>query len=260
MNNQLNDLVSVVVPTYSRSTMLIRAISSLNEQTYRPLEIVIVDDNGLGSAQQLETKRRIDSFSCNPGIELNYVAHELNKGGACARNTGIKNAKGEYIAFLDADDWWEPDKLAAQLALLERTGAPLCYSARQLHEADGTPTGRTIRVPERVTYEQLLYTNVIPCGSVVMRTDIAKEFYMSHAELHEDYILWLQVLKAYGAAVGIDEPYLHCRLSEGGKSRNKLRSAQMQYGVYRLMGFGIIKSMYYLCSYAWHGVKKYYGS
>lgn len=83
---------------------------------------------------------------------------------------------------------------------------------------------------------------------------------MSHAELHEDYILWLQVLKAYGAAVGIDEPYLHCRLSEGGKSRNKLRSAQMQYGVYRLMGFGIIKSMYYLCSYAWHGVKKYYGS
>lgn len=78
MNNQLNALVSVVVPTYSRSEMLIRAISSLNEQTYRPLEIVIVDDNGLGSAQQLETKKRIDSFSCKPGIEVNYVAHELN--------------------------------------------------------------------------------------------------------------------------------------------------------------------------------------
>ena len=249
-------LVSVVIPAYNAQKYIANAVRSALEQegvAEDEREIIVIND-----CSSDHTHIVMEDFARDPAVR--YVENEYNCGVAETRNRGIRMARGKYIAFLDADDWWEPDKLAAQLTLLERTGAPLCYSARQLHEADGTPTGRTIRVPERVTYEQLLYTNVIPCGSVVMRTDIAKEFYMSHAELHEDYILWLQVLKAYGAAVGIDEPYLHCRLSEGGKSRNKLRSAQMQYGVYRLMGFGIIKSMYYLCSYAWHGVKKYYGS
>lgn len=140
MNNQLNALVSVVVPTYSRSTMLIRAISSLNEQTYRPLEIVIVDDNGLGSAQQLETKRRIDSFCCNPGIELNYVAHELNKGGACARNTGIKNAKGEYIAFLDDDDIYKPTKIEKQLEVFTNPKVGVVYAYCDAMDASGSIT------------------------------------------------------------------------------------------------------------------------
>ena len=82
---------------------------------------------------------------------------------------------------------------------------------------------------------------------------------MCHDELHEDYILWLQVLKKYGAAVGIDEPLLKSRMSENGKSRNKLKSARMQFGVYRYLGFGWIKSLYYFCNYAVQGVKKYHG-
>jgi len=116
-----------------------------------------------------------------------------------------------------------------------------------------------IGVKNKITFEDLLHTNSIPCGSVVLPTEIAREFHMKHAELHEDYILWLEILKKYGAAVGIDEPYLHCRLSEGGKSRNKLKSAVMQYGVYRYMGFGRFESLRFFLSYAFHGVKKYYG-
>lgn len=248
-------LVSVIIPAYNAKQYIANAVYSALEQegiAEGDIEVIVIND-----CSSDDTDAAMQPFAKDDAVI--YIKNEQNLGVAETRNRGIRMARGTYIAFLDADDWWEPDKLAAQLALLERTGAPLCCSGRALHEADGTPTGRIIGVPETITYKQLLHTNTIPCGSVVMRTDIAREFYMSHAELHEDYILWLQVLKTYGAAVGINEPYLHCRLSEGGKSRNKLKSAKMQYGVYRYMGFGPIPSLYYLFSYAVNGVKKYYG-
>ena len=248
-------LISVIIPVYNAEKYLANAVYSVLEQEDIPegeLEVLVINDCSPDDIDQV-----MERFFADPAVR--YIKNEHNLGVADTRNRGLRMARGRYVAFLDADDWWEPDKLSAQLCRLEQTGAPLCCSARALHEADGTPTGRIIGVPEQITYEELLHTNTIPCGSVVMPTQIAREFYMSHAELHEDYILWLQVLKKYGAAVGINEPYLHCRLSEGGKSRNKLKSAAMQYGVYRYMGFGRLRSMRYLFSYALNGVKKYYG-
>ena len=248
-------LISVIIPAYNAGKYIANAVHSALEQediAEGELEVIVINDCSPDDIDAV-----MERFADDPAVR--YIRNERNLGVAETRNRGIRMARGRYVAFLDADDWWEPDKLRAQLRLLEKTGAPLCCSGRALHEADGTPAGRTIGVPERITYEQLLHTNVIPCGSVVMPTTIAREFPMSHAELHEDYILWLQVLKKYGAAAGINEPYLHCRLSEGGKSRNKLKSAVMQYGVYRYMGFGRFRSMRYLVSYALNGVKKYYG-
>ena len=248
-------LITVIIPAYNAAAYLANAVYSALEQEAIPQgerEVIVINDC---SPDDIDTVMR--PFADDPAVQ--YIKNEKNLGVAETRNRGIRMARGQYVAFLDADDWWEPDKLAAQIRLLEETNAPLCCSGRALHKEDGTPTGRIIGVPQRITYEELLHTNTIPCGSVVMPTQIAREFYMSHAELHEDYILWLQVLKKHGAAVGINEPYLHCRLSEGGKSRDKLKSARMQYGVYRYMGFGRIKSLYYLFSYADNGVKKYYG-
>ena len=248
-------LISVIIPAYHAEAYIANAVHSALEQediAEGDIEVLVINDC---SPDDIDTAMK--PFADDPSVR--YIKNDSNLGVAETRNRGIRMARGRYVAFLDADDWWEPDKLYAQIRLLEETGAPLCCSARALHEADGTPTGRTIGVPTRITYEELLHTNTIPCGSVVMPTQIAREFYMSHAELHEDYILWLQVLKKYGAAVGINEPYLHCRLSDGGKSRNKLKSAMMQFGVYRYLGFGWFKSLRYLFSYAINGVKKYYG-
>lgn len=247
--------VSVIIPAYNAANYIANAVYSALEQEDMPegsVEVIVINDRSPD-----ETDAAMAPFKNDP--QVIYRHNKKNVGVATTRNRGIDMARGAYIAFLDADDWWEPDKLAAQLALLKKTNAPLCYSGRVLHEADGTPTGRTIGVKEWITYEELLHTNMIPCGSVVLPAGIAREFHMCHAELHEDYILWLQILKKYGAAVGIDEPYLHCRLSAGGKSRNKLKSAAMQYGVYRYMGFGRLKSLQFFLSYAYHGVKKYYG-
>lgn len=247
--------VSVIIPAYNAARYIANAVHSALEQEDMPegsIEVIVINDCSPDDVDAAMEPFKKDA-------QVIYRRNKKNVGAATTRNRGIDLARGRYIAFLDADDWWEPDKLAAQLALLKKTNAPLCCSGRVLHEADGTPTGRVIGVKKKITFEDLLHTNSIPCGSVVLPTEIAREFHMKHAELHEDYILWLEILKKYGAAVGIDEPYLHCRLSEGGKSRNKLKSAVMQYGVYRYMGFGRFESLRFFLSYAFHGVKKYYG-
>ena len=127
-NENGGDLVSVVVPTYSRSEMLPRALESLNRQTYSPLEIVVVDDNGAGCEQQLDTQARVEAFSPRKGITLRYVPREKNGGGAMARNTGIQVSGGEYIAFLDDDDEYLPKKIELQMGALRDSGAAFCYA------------------------------------------------------------------------------------------------------------------------------------
>ena len=176
---------------------------------------------------------------------------------AGSRNRGIRAASGKYIAFLDSDDWWENGKLQKQLEIMERNGCVLCSTGRDLMNPDGSPTGKYIPVKEQISYRDLLRHNSINCSSVLVRRDAMLEFPMEHDDSHEDYLSWLKILRKYGNAAGINEPCLKYRLSEGGKSRNKWKSARMTYQVYRYMGFGTMKSMVLFVSYALHGVWKY---
>ena len=122
---------------------------------------------------------------------------------------------------------------------------------------DGTSTGKYIPVKEKLTYRELLKHNSINCSSVLIKREVIKEFPMEHDDSHEDYITWLKILKKYHYGAGINEPLLKYRLSEGGKSRNKWKSAAMTYKVYRYMGLGRGKSAVLFVSYAVHGLWKY---
>jgi glycosyltransferase involved in cell wall biosynthesis len=110
-------LVSVVMPTYNRASLLGRAIRSALNQTYNNLEIIVVDD-----ASSDDTPDVVKAFQDQ---RVRYIRHDTNRGGSAARNTGIRNATGEFIAFLDDDDEWEPTKTEEQLRVLERE----CYDA-----------------------------------------------------------------------------------------------------------------------------------
>ena len=150
-------------------------------------------------------------------------------------------------------------KLKKQTDAMERTGCVLSCTARELMTPQGELTGRIIPVKEEITYRDLLHHNSINCSSVVLKTEVAKNYPMEHDDSHEDYITWLKILQKYKKACGIREPLLKYRLSNQGKSGNKLQSARMTFMVYRYLGFGILKSCYYFASYALHGVWKYYG-
>jgi teichuronic acid biosynthesis glycosyltransferase TuaG len=188
---------------------------------------------------------------------LHYCKNEKNLGAAGTRNRGVQMARGTYVAFLDADDWWEEGKLAAQMELLKKTKDVLCCTGRSLVSPEGEETGKYIPVKERITYRDLLKHNSINCSSVLLRRDVALLYPMEHEDSHEDYITWLKILKEYGTASGINRPFLKYRLTDQGKSGNKLQSAGMTFKVYRYMGFGMGKSILCFLSYAIHGIWKY---
>ena len=205
--------ISVIMPVYNGEKYIARAVQSVYAQDV-PLELIVIDDGSVDGTWEV-----LIPWENRP--DFVYIKNERNLGAAGSRNRGVSVAKGRYVAFLDADDWWEEGKLAAQLAALEMTGDVICSTGRDLMNPDGTFTGKYIPVKSRLDYHELLKHNSINCSSVVIRTDVAREFPMEHDDSHEDYITWLKVLRKYGYAVGIDKPYLKYRLSEGGKSRNK---------------------------------------
>ncbi len=112
----MNKLVSVVIPTYKRSSMLIRTIESVLNQSYDNIEIIVVDDNNDDNYRK-DTENKLIKYISNPKIK--YIKHERNLGGCEARNTGLKEAKGEYICFLDDDDIIYKDKIEKQVEFLE---------------------------------------------------------------------------------------------------------------------------------------------
>lgn len=243
-------LVSVIIPAYKCASTITQTINSaLNQQV--PLELIVINDQSPDSLDQV-----MEQFRGNP--RLSYLRNEKNMGVAKTRNKGVSLAKGEYVAFLDADDLWVDGKLQKQLQVLLESQTVLCCTARELITPEGKSSGRIIPVKEEISYKELLKHNSISCSSVLIRTDVAREFPMHHEDSHEDYIMWLEVLQKYGTASGINEPLLKYRLSSTGKSGSKLKSAKMTFMVYRYMGFGWVKSLYCFCSYALHGLYKYY--
>lgn len=243
-------LVSVIIPAYNCARFLDEAVQSALGQTVTA-EIIIVDD-----CSQDETAAVIEKYATAENIRC--FKNPKNLGVAETRNIGVRQAVGEYVAFLDADDIWLPDKLEKQLAAIKNTDFVLCCTARELMDKQGKNLGKIIPVKEEITYKDLLKNNSINCSSVIIRRDIALAFPFERDDLHEDYIMWLKVLKKYQKALGVNLPLLKYRLTGTGKSGSKLASAKTTFKVYRYLGFGLFKSVWYFLCYALNGVKKYF--
>lgn len=244
-------VVSVVMPAFCAEQTIDAAITSVLCQDVS-LELLILDNSPDDA-----THTAVLPYLGDPRVS--YRHNPVNEGVAASRNIGIGMARGKYIAFLDSDDWWAPGKLRKQVACLTETGLVLCSTAREFVEPDGTRTGRVVAVPERITYRKLLHSNCINCSSVLAKREAVAEFGMEHDDAHEDYILWLRILKKYKKAAGINEPLLFYRKSASAKTGNKWKSARMHYRSLRYAGIGPVRSAVYFVSYAVHGVIKHGG-
>ena len=244
-------MISVVIPVYNGEKTICRAVdSALAQQT--DIEVIVINDCSTDHTKEVLL----------PYVEsgrIRYQENKENSGVAMSRNAGVALAEGEYVAFLDADDAWEPGKLKAQLQRLKETGDVICSTARRLVCPGNPKDGQIIHMPERITYRELLGSNYIACSSVLIKTEVAREFPMACDSVHEDYLTWLRILKKYNTCAGIDVPYLDYTLSTSGKSGNKLHSAALTFGVYRKAGLSLAQSVISFIRYAFHGVWYYYG-
>ena len=242
--------VSVIIPAYNCAKYIDKAIDSALHQNVS-LEIIVINDCSTDNLDEVMEKYATVN-------NLLYIKNEQNLGAAKSRNKGVALAKGEYVAFLDGDDLWREGKLEKQLKAIQEKNTPLCTTAREILGEDGALTGKIIPTRTHISYKQLIRHNCISCSSVLLKKDVALKFPMHHEDSHEDYIMWLEILKEYNFACGINEPLLLYRQSSTGKSGSKLKSAKMTFKVYRYVGFGVFKSVLCFCSYAINGAYKHW--
>ena len=233
-----NGLVSIIMPAYNAQEFLRDSVASVMAQTYKDWELLIVDD--MSTDATLSLAQLIASG--DPRVQVIHLT--VNGGVSNARNIGMEAALGQYLAFLDSDDLWLPDKLAIQVAFMKRNNAGFSFTSYRRCARDGR-LGGLVKVPSKVSYKQLLRGNVIGCLTVMIDRRIISPFTMPKVG-HEDYATWLRILKMGNLALGIQEDLARYRLSYTSVSRDKRRSSLWTWNIYRLeQKLSIIKSFWY---------------
>jgi len=243
--------VSVIVPCYNMQAYLGQAIQSVQAQTFSGWELLLIDDASTDGTRGLIQEAARGDHRIRP------ILLEKNSGVARARNEGVHRARGQYLAFLDSDDAWCPEKLEAQLALMSRTAAVLSYTAYLKMTDEGRVRG-TISVQETLSYADLLRTNSIGCSTAIYDSaPLGKRYFNETIGTNEDYLLWLSILKQGNLARGINRPLACYRARTTSRSSNKLRTMRDQLRIYRRFEhLSWLRCGLYFASYAYHGVKK----
>lgn len=246
-------MISIIMPAHNAALYIEESISSVLNQTYQNWELIIIDDY---SSDQ--TAKLIQHFS-QIDRRILFISNETNLGVAMTRNKGISIAAGEWIAFLDSDDCWHPEKLKRQIDFAESNHVEFVFSGSSFIDENGTFLDYYLTVPESITYKELLKQNIISCSSVLIRKDLIQSHPMEHAsQMHEDFAVWLQILQyETDFAYGINEPLLIYRISSNSKSSNKVKAGLMTFRVYRYLGIHFIPAVYYWMCYIKRSIKKY---
>jgi teichuronic acid biosynthesis glycosyltransferase TuaG len=244
-------LVSIIMPAYNCEKYIRDSINSVLNQTYQYWELIIIDD---GSVDQ--TVNIVKNLTENEDRVHLYENHH-NQGVSATRNKGIFLAKGEWIAFLDSDDIWDISKLQKQMNYLSPTTAEFLFTGSSYINEEGVSYKGVFEVPELVDYKKLRKHNVISCSSVLLKKHFFNNIKMEKDDMHEDYAVWLKILKTGICAYGINEPLLVYRISRNSKSGNKLKTIRMTYKVFRFIGMNPLGSAYFMCRHIIGSVLKY---
>jgi teichuronic acid biosynthesis glycosyltransferase TuaG len=255
-------LVSVIMPAKDAGRYIGAAIESVIAQDYRCWELLVIDDHSVD-----QTAKIIKAYAAGDERVVYSSIPANAKGVAAARNHGIRQARGRYIALLDSDDIWNSKKLSIQLATMASRSAALCYCAYRKMYDDGSVGSGTIEVPQSTSYDDLLKSNVIGCSTAIFDTTVVGKVFMPEvatesAHYFEDYALWLRIARKLvtkeESIVGINEPLAIYRVRKGSLSQDKFRAARYTWRVYRrIERISFYKAMYHFCHYALRGFRKY---
>jgi len=239
---------SIITPSYNSADFIAATVSSVIAQTFKDWEMIIVDDYSTDNSVECIQKL----IAQDSRIKL--IQLKQNSDAAVARNTGIQAAKGRFIAFLDSDDLWHPDKLERQIDFMLKGDIAFSYTGYEKINEDGIPF-QIMGVPTKVSYNDLLKTNVIGCLTAIYDTEKLGKIYMPSNTKREDFAAWLNILKNIDYAYGINEPLAQYRVYAGQSSSKKASMAKENWHLYRnIQQLGFLRSTYYFSHYLVRGL------
>lgn len=250
----MNELVSIIVPVYNAEKFIRETMDSVMAQTYSDWELLLVEDySSDGSADTIEKYIAEKAES-----RIRLIRQPSNQGAARARNRGVLEASGRYIAYLDADDLWAPEKLEHELSFMEEKGAAFAFTGYEFADEHGVGLGKVVRVPETLEYRQALSNTTIFTTTVMFDTcKISKELLEMPVIKSEDTALWWKVLRAGYTAYGLDENLAKYRRAGRTLSSNKLEALRRIWNLYRRAeGMSVADSAGHFCLWAVRAVRR----
>lgn len=244
----ISGLVSIVTPAYNCADFIRETIASVQAQTYTNWEMVIVDDCST------DNTRAVVEDCAKEDPRVRYLCLEQNSGAAVARTTAMREARGEYIAFLDSDDLWKPEKLERQLAFMRDNDYAFTSTSYEQVDEQGKPLGVIRQATKKVDYNRMLLD--CPVGNSTVMYSVAKmgKFEVPNIRKRNDYALWLKMLKKEQYIRGMDDVLMQYRIRPNSISSNKLKLVKYHWYVYReIEHLGLLRSAFHVC---WFGFIK----
>ncbi len=227
---------------FNSEAFISETINSVINQTYKNWELLLIDDcstdNTIDIVEQIIAK--------HPNIKL--IKNETNSGAAISRNKGIEASQGNYIAFLDGDDLWKPEKLAKQLAFMQAENCDVCFCSYEQIDEGGKPLNKLIKALPELTFTKYLKSNYIGNLTGVYNAEVLGKIKAPNLRKRQDWLLWLSAIKKSGKpAKSIPESLAYYRVRKDSMSANKINLLKYNYLVYRKgLGFSVLKSVYYM--------------
>lgn len=241
-------LVSVIMPTYNCAKYIGESVESVLNQTMSDWELVIVDDCSTDNTAEV-LKPYIEKHG-----NIRYIVLSANSGPAVARTEAIKLATGRYIAFLDSDDLWNPNKLERQLAFMEQHAALFSATGYKCIDESGNDLHIAFIPPSKTNYSKMIrLSNPIGNLSVMYDQEELGKFEVPLIKKRNDFALWLQILKKTEYCYGMEEILGTYRMGRAGSvSSNKLKQAKYHWQLYRhIEKHSFIQSVFELCCWGW---------
>ncbi|MCL6461546.1 MAG: glycosyltransferase family 2 protein [Flavobacterium micromati] len=222
-----NPLVSIITPCYNSEKFIQETIQSVQNQTYQNWEMIIVDD-----ASTDNTVAIIDKIA---SIDYRIKVNKLNKnsGTGIARNKALDFANGKYIAFLDADDLWKPEKLKTQVNFLQSNNIPFTFSYYECINEEGKPLNIAIEAPKHLSYRQLFFCNYVGNLTGIYDVDYFGKISISSTRKRQDWMLWLTILQKIKVAHIVPQSLAYYRVRQNSISASKFDLVKHNYAVYK---------------------------
>lgn len=246
------EYISIVTPCYNAKDTISQTIESVLAQSFSDWKMIIVDDcSSDGTADIIKSYITRDSR-----ISYFKTAHPSGSP-SLPRNIGLENAKGKYIAFLDSDDMWLPDKLEKQMKFIEENDYEFVYSNYEKISYSGNRTGRIVTMPKKSTFWDVLETCTIPCLTAVISSNrIGNHRFKSIPK--EDFAFWLEILKEGVIAYNQGEVLALYRVQQKSRSSNKFKMIKNQWFVLRqIEGVKPLIAVFFMIPFIFNGILKY---